>query len=88
MLTSQISKYTDLLPRVILNMIKVYIYFWPHFIIVYLQIKHMKILRFVSDDSRDDRGFLITWSQMPGCGRLLTEVKILDSFFEIVGDRI
>ena len=32
-------------------------------------------LRFVSDSSMDDTGFLVTWAEMPGCGRLLTEVR-------------
>ena len=31
-------------------------------------------LRFVSDSSMDDTGFLVTWAEQPGCGRLLTEV--------------
>ena len=35
---------------------------------------HEVIVRFRSDGSRDDTGFLLTWAQQAGCGRLLTEV--------------
>ena len=36
---------------------------------------HEVMLRFTSDSSRDDTGFLVTWAQQAGCGRLLTEVR-------------
>ena len=35
---------------------------------------HEVMVRFRSDHSRDDTGFLLTWAQQAGCGRLLTEV--------------
>ena len=35
---------------------------------------HQVRLRFRSDESADDTGFLVTWAEKPGCGRLLTEV--------------
>ena len=35
---------------------------------------HEVHLRFQSDQSASDTGFLITWAEKPGCGRLMTEV--------------
>ena len=50
-----------------------------------LQLYLIKVeLRFTSDESSADTGFLVTWAEKPGCGRLLTEVSIecFGSWFE------
>ena len=41
---------------------------------------HEVMVRFTSDNSRDDTGFLLTWAQQAGCGRLLTEVNYFSYF--------
>ena len=59
------------------------------FIVMFMKVSTksnlMKVeLRFTSDESSADTGFLVTWAEKPGCGRLLTEASICLIFWFLV----